>query len=97
MCEISCALFTNSVVIQWWPVVAWQLLTRVSETREIFGGKFHHSISVFTENVSENYFVKSAVRFSQLISQKNVWGINCEIQGVSTVLSAGERLQHLSG
>ena len=29
--------------------------------------------------------MKSAVRISQLISQKNVQGINYEIQGVSTV------------
>ena len=30
--------------------------------------------------------MKSAARVSQLISQKNVWGINCEIQGVSMVV-----------
>ena len=26
--------------------------------------------------------MKSAVRFSQLISQKTFWGINCEINGI---------------
>ena len=39
----------------------------------------------FTVKCFGNYFVKSAVRISQLISQTNVWGINCEIQGVSMV------------
>ena len=29
--------------------------------------------------------MKSAVRISQLILLKNVWGIACEIQGVSMV------------
>ena len=36
--------------------------------------------------------MKSAVRISQLVSQRNVWGIDCEIQGVSTeVLAVKER------
>ena len=30
------------------------------------------------------------MRFSQLISQKNVWGVNCEIQGVSMVMPASK-------
>ena len=54
---------------------------RVSNTREIFS-QFNF---YFTEDVSGNYYVKSAVRFSQLISQENVWEINCDTQGVSTV------------
>ena len=51
----------------------------------IFTVNFSQLHFYFTEKYSGNYFVKSAVRIPQLISQKNVQGTNCEIQGVSTV------------
>ena len=38
---------------------------------------------IVTAILSGNYYVKSAVRISQLISQKYIWGINYEIQGLS--------------
>ena len=42
--------------------------------------------------------MKSVVRFSQLMSQKNVRGINCDIQGSSTVsfvVWSGLELKHM--
>ena len=58
----------------------------------IFTVDFSHLLIHFTEESSGNYFVKSVVRISQLISQENVWGINCEIQGVSTVIQASQTI-----
>ena len=58
-----------------------------AKTRNDFTIDFSQLILHFTEDLSGIFYVKSAVRFSQLISQKNAWGIACEIQGISTVFS----------
>ena len=85
-CEMSCDFFTNTVAIQWWPVVEWQFSFKNQQTHEIVSLlTFHNSCFYSTERIAGNHFAKSAVRVSQLVSQKNAWGMNCEIQGVSTV------------
>ena len=78
-CEMSCALFTISVVSVFIQII--------SKTHELFSQlTFHISILFHWQTFWELITLwKVLCGFQKLISQKNVRGTNCEIQGVSTV------------
>ena len=84
-CGISWALFTISVVIQWWPVVAWQFsYPKQQNMWKIFTSGFSQFIFTSQKFIWELFCEKCCAVFTAHFTE-NVWGINCEIQGVSTL------------